>query len=328
MCTNLMLKSNDNNIILSARTMDFGIRFETKIRKVGRLQDWEDSKLPPIEKNPYGYIKTIIPVFPKTNIGITVDGINEKGLSAASLWLPHTSFPKHDPNKKHDIPFYLLIGYILGRCIDVQDVINKVKAVNIVGEGDLDPVHFIFTDIKGESIVIEFEAHETKMYRVENGILTNAPFYHRQLDNLTSYTGLSFNNKKPEFGGIEVNGSGLLGLPGDYTPKSRFVKATQFAKINFAPKEQQDAVTQMAQIIGNFYVPYGAILKHDNNKVADYTQWSVIREHRGYDEINYYFQTKENPTLFKIALDKLDWDKHEDFSIDFKQATWCIDKTP
>lgn len=341
MCTNILLKPA-SDIVISARTMDFGNSFTTSLYKVNRntehpiineaTEEFEsDENLHLSFKNEYGYLSAEANLpYLDIHIPVILDGMNEKGLSAAALWLACTKYPKFS-SKKPNINSLTFPKYILGKCKSVEDIESELNNLNVWGFEKIDPTHYIFTDKEGKSIVVEFESREIKTYIIDNGVLTNDPFYHKQLEQLKKYKNLSFHNKeitccdgKPK---QETNGSGLLGLPGDSTPISRFVKATEFAKIQFSPKDQQDAISVAANVIGSFCVPFGTILKKDNSKVADYTKWNVIREHNGYGEINYYFRTKGNTTIYKVELNNLDWNAREKSEIKFEQPIWFKNKT-
>ncbi len=341
MCTNILLKPKDN-IVISARTMDFGSSFQTSLCKINRnthhlttnkIQIDPESKENPILrwKNKFGYLSAEVHIpNPDFNIPIIMDGMNEKGLSVASLWLKCTKFPNLHL-RKQNISSFDFPKYILGTCESINEIESKLNDLNVYGSKYIDPVHYIFTDKAGKSIVVEFELGEMKKHIIDNGVLTNDPFYLEQLKNLKNYENLNFHNKDYTFCDgkkkQETNGSGLLGLPGDSTPKSRFVKATEFSKIQFIPENQQDAISTVANIIGSFHVPFGTILKNESSKVVDYTKWHVIREHNGYGELNYYFQTKENPTIYKVELNNLNWDALEPSEIKFEQPNWFQDKT-
>jgi hypothetical protein len=120
---------------------------------------------------------------------------------------------------------------------EVRDALTKVRVVPVVEPalGFAPPVHFIVTEPSGKAIVIEYLKGEMKIFDAPLGVITNAPTYEWHETNLRNYINLSpvaLPGKKIEdlnfrpLGG----GSGMIGLPGDFTPPSRFVRAVAFSK--------------------------------------------------------------------------------------------------
>ena len=129
---------------------------------------------------------------------------------------------------------------LLTTCSSIEEVRAALAKVSIVGVvepaiGIASPIHFIVTEPGGKAIVIEFTEGEVKIHEAPLGVITNAPNYDWHMTNLRNYVNLSavaLPTKKIEdlnfapLGG----GSGMIGLPGDYTPPSRFVRAVAFSK--------------------------------------------------------------------------------------------------
>jgi len=369
MCTNILLKSEDKAVTISARTMDFGSNFSTRLYKTPRNYNLFDSfskeqsnflnrilDAHPWEPNKYGYLaaKAYFEIDDsKVVIPTCMDGINEKGLSAASLWMPCTKYPTRDKCKKNIYSIFLN-DYILGNFSTVKEIEKEFDDgdLNVINWEKLDKyiaTHFIFSDITGASLVVEFERGSIKTYQPTNGVLTNHPFYHEHLKNLGSdkYAKLKFKNSEKTkccnvSEGQDINGSGLLGLPGDATPKSRFIRASILSKVKLNDDSPQSSVTQVWQVLQALQVPKRTILPN-NNKLkkdqfdADHTKWGVIRECRDNQaepskkEVNYYYYTSDNPTLNKISLNDLDWNsnayKYIDFEPENKPNNWCVDKS-
>ena len=140
MCTNLMIKQSSEKVV-SARTMDFGKKFQVSVVKVPR----KDGAL--------GYIAfRQLPTFVAELLKLTSDGMNEKGLSGALLWLPCTKYPE---NK--GVPFSEFLDVVLANYESVNtlnnDIVNeKLRVTNKFSILDkITPTHFIFSDRNGES---------------------------------------------------------------------------------------------------------------------------------------------------------------------------------
>lgn len=367
MCTNILLKSIHS--VVSARTMDFGGDFKTRLSCVPRNQInndyllenkalkeliesfWKNISKRKTWRNDYGYLSTHALISSKLTGSIEIptcmDGMNEKGLSGATLWMPCTQFPKKSSSIDNILSIHL-IDYILGTCVYISDVKRELSKVNVIHPEFIPskkvPQHFIFSDNKGDSIVVEFENGKVVTHFPSNGVLTNAPFYTSHLEHLDHFNSLTFHNtqctnctnEKGEEKPIqETNGSGMygvngqFGLPGDSTPKSRFVRASKYSAVNFNPKTSQEAVTRIWQIIETLQVPEGSILPKlkkcipfsIHSEKPDHTKWVVIREHKGEQGLNYFFYTKDNPTLNKISLNDMDWDTTSNKNINFESNT-------
>jgi len=336
MCTNFSLfstgKSNDYTI--TARTMDFAPDLHTELRVQKRGQSFPDLALSPVKHplkwvNQYGYVGM------QGKLGVMYaisDGINEKGLSVASLWLPDSVYP-NDASASSSSPALYNICFcewVLGNFASVAELkagLNKVTVINI---SELDPkarvlLHYAVTDSTGANMIVEFTNGEMQTYDSDNGVMTNAPPYPYQVTNLNSYINLSLKNNPQEIWGQELNGSGCLGMPGDYTPPSRFVKAymLQQSVQYYTPTNIQEAIGLCARILQNFAIPMGAVVMDDNSGM-DYTQWCAIRDHKN---LVYYYLTQFNNNLFSVDLKQIDFSQTATKSTPIEQQSWVTDIT-
>jgi choloylglycine hydrolase len=111
--------------------------------------------------------------------------------------------------------------------------------------------------------------------------------------------------KVPGFG----QGSGMLGLPGDFTPPSRFVRAVAFSQSALPVATAHDGVLQAFHILNQFDIPKGAARGMDNGKaVADYTLWTSVSDLKN---LRYHFRTFDNSRIRMIDLKKMDLDAKE-----------------
>jgi choloylglycine hydrolase len=170
------------------------------------------------------------------------DGMNTAGLSVGALWLsPGTTYPAPGSTTYFEVSFLDFPAWVLGNFTSAADVAAALGAggatpqVTIVGPPPPTPqqaspfyvpLHYIITDATGASIVVEFVNGETMIHGSDNGVMTNAPTYDWQCTNVRNYGHLSSVNNPTSVTGVgQVGGSGMVGLPGDSTPASRFVKA-------------------------------------------------------------------------------------------------------
>ena len=222
--------------------------------------------------------------------------------------------------------------FAYARARSLDEAVALLRTVNVIDfpilrDTNYPPLHVIVCDATGTSVVIEFIEGEMQVTPCANGVMTNAPDYNWQLLNLTNYETLSVYNSTQQHWGQEINGSGLRGVPGDATPPSRFVRITEMLGTIFSPGSSQEAVGLAQQLIQTVFVPYGTIAsldQHGDPKLADYTQWTVVRDH-----VNrlYYFTTAFNPTLQMVDLDALDFSAEKRACIPIAQSTWYNDLT-
>ncbi len=287
-CTNFFLKALDGTIV-NARTMEFGINLKSQLSVIARNKQFQS----PNPKNnnglswtnTYGYI--FLDALGDNNI--VVDGMNEKGLAIGALWLPQSTqyaiLNESDYSKALTIT--LFGSWVLGNFTTVDEAKKSLPTVAIWGNnmaalGSVPPLHVAITDSHGKAIVIEFINGKTVVYENPNGVLTNEPTFNWQITNLQNYVNLNPYNTKPVVvGGITYNatgqGSGMIGLPGDWTPPSRFVKASLMVASVDKPKNAEQSVTVAQHIMNNFDIPLGVVREKKDNQ-QDYTQWTVFKD--------------------------------------------------
>lgn len=328
MCTNLAMPFPTNSFVISARTMDLGVSFTTVVEFVPRGHNF------PLIPAPNGVQWTNKYAFLGTAIDLKIatppyysDGMNEQGLSVGALWLPGTHYAT--PAAQNNLYMVDFPAWLLGNFATVADVKAALPNVHVIGLASFletyPPLHFIVEDAEGNHLTIEFTNREMQVYDNANGIMTNAPTYPWQLTNMSNYDNLTVYNNTAEWWGQEINGSGLQGMPGDATPPSRFVRATKLCGTIYQPADTQHAINTACQILQNMLVPYGTIVAGSNpTKLADYTQWSVIRDHK---ERVYYFSSAFNQGLKAIDLKKLDVSHGPTRSIPIDTGAWYADVT-
>lgn len=319
MCTDLRLvRLQDMHV--SARTLDFAVETEARLQVVPRGQSFTAATTGTASPaltwtNTLGFVA--MDTFGFANY--FSDGLNEAGLSVGTLWLPETQLPSTPPDDAATsaIDFVNLAGWLLGTCRTVADARAALTGAAIwnptmgaLYHSDMpapDGVkqmleavpteHLTIHDAHGDDLVVEFLDGETHFHDNKIGVLTNSPPYDWHLTNLRNYVGLSNVEAHPvNLMGLPVtptgNGSGLLGMPGDVTPPSRFIRATMLTEVVDKAKDHRDAVNQAFHCLDIVSVPRFVAAS------GDYTQWSVARDH---DNCIYYVR----------AYDSWDTDVHD-----------------
>ena len=223
-------------------------------------------------------------------------------------------YPAFDPaQKEHSIADLQLVSWVLGRCKTVEDVKAEIQKVRVIATyPQASTVHWRFTDRSGRQIVLEIIDEKPIFYENKLGVLTNSPGFEWQLSNLNNYVNLVPGAAPQQpFGGIELApfgaGSGFLGLPGDITPPSRFVRAAFYQ--NSAPQQDSglNTVLQCFQILNNFDIPIGIEFSKGTTPtdIPSATQWTSAIDitHR-----IIYFRTMYNSTIRKIDLNDIDFE--------------------
>jgi choloylglycine hydrolase len=247
------------------------------------------------------------------------DGMNEKGLAASVLWF-ETDMKWQDvgPGEtKRALAQAMVSDWMLGNFSSVEDVkreIQKLKVFNYTDkEKGLSPTtHFIVYDAQGGCIVIEYEDGICHIYDNPLGIMTNAPRFPWHLTNLRQYVGMTSEKPEPyEMSGLIFqptgHGSGMLGLPGDLTPPSRFVRLAILTRFADKQPDSERTLNLAQHIINTFDIPFGLITDTMPDKktvLKESTQWVTFRD---LTKRIVYFRTYENQSLRKIDLNKIDF---------------------
>jgi choloylglycine hydrolase len=187
-----------------------------------------------------------------------------------------------------------------------------VAPVPIAEFGGPPPFHLIVHDLAGRCVVIEFVEGKTKVFENPVGVITNSPTFDWHLTNLRNYVKLTPTNAPPlaigkaKFGPLG-EGSGMLGLPGDYTPPSRFVRAVALSQAANPPRDADDAVNTAFHLLDNFDIVKGVVRAEQSGRIAnDHTQWTSaadLKNHR------YFYRTYDDPRIRVVDLSKIDFSR-------------------
>lgn len=242
------------------------------------------------------------------------EGINEKGLSTGLFFFPHygSYLPFDAAQREKTIGDLQLNQWMLSQFATVDEVIRAIESddVRIVGLDKISVVHWRIGDASGRQVVLEITDGVPHFYENRVGVITNAPGFQWHLTNLNNYVNLFPGDAQRQMLGTQelfpVGGnSGMLGLPGDATPPSRFVRAAFYRAT--APQRDNafETVKQCFHILNNFDIPIGT--EHPIGEAPDIpsvTHWTsaIDLTHR-----RIYFKTAYNNTIRCIELDGIDF---------------------
>lgn len=241
------------------------------------------------------------------NYPLYAEAVNEKGLCMAGLNFPsNAKFKTPDEALKTAVTPYELIPYILGKCKNTDEARASLGYVDVVDipfarSMPVAPLHWIISD-KKSSIVVECMQDGMHIYDNPMGVLTNNPPFPFHTENLKQYLNLSPENKNNGFcNSVELShfgqGMGAIGLPGDFSPASRFVK-TFFCKENSVCNEDDaSCLSQVFHILDSVAMISGTVITPD--KKTDTTIYSCCIDA---DKLVYYYKTYENNRIVAIEM--------------------------
>jgi choloylglycine hydrolase len=317
-CTGIMLKMKDGAVV-NGRTLEFGTPVQTSIAVIphghvftGQTPNGDGLKYT------VKYGATGIVAFDNPRL---LDGINEAGLAAGSFYFPtFAEYAAVTPENQSkglspaDFPNWLLTQF--GSVDEVRKAVESgavvVTPTVLEGWGPVaPPFHYVVYDKTGASLVIEPVGGKLKVHDNPLGTLTNSPSFDWHMTNLRNYIALNPRDVPP----LKIDGdtfkalgqgNGMLGLPGDFTPASRFIRAAVFSATAIPADNAGKGIDQVFHILNNFDIPVG--VSRDVVKgvtYSDYTQLTVARDPQA---LRYFYKSYDDQTIRMVDLKALDLD--------------------
>lgn len=313
-CTGLQIKAKDGSII-NGRTIEFGLNLDLSGVVVPRNYAFKgtlpDGGTGLTYHSKYAAIGGVM--FGEDAIA---DGINEKGLAIGAFYFPEfAEYAKiTEQNKSKALSPTEFSNWILTQFATVAEVKQGIHNVVIApttpkGWPVLPPFHYVVYDRLGKSIVIEPTHGQLKIFDNPIGVLTNSPTFDWHMTNLANYINLSPINSPPILvDGVTLQqfgeGSGMHGLPGDFTPPSRFVRAAWFSSTIIPSDNAEQAVFQTFHILNQFDIPVGIVRSiNKNTTIPEYTLATVVRDPQN---LKFYFKTFNDQTIKVVSLNEFD----------------------
>lgn len=314
-CTGIKLTAKDGNTI-HGRTFEFGITVPTSLVVIPRGYSF-------IASTPKGAGLTYEAKYAAVgtmcyNYLLIMDGMNEMGLSVGTFYFPGfagytTTTSENQERSLSPIDFSNWILTQFGTLDEVKVNLPQVSIAPTIIQGWGDsapPFHYIVYDKSGQSIVIEPINGKLVVYDNPIGVLTNSPTFDWHMTNLRNYVHLSPNNAAPiKLEDIVLSpigqGSGMMGLPGDFTPPSRFVRAAAFTASAIPVDTANDAVFQAFHLLNQFDIPLGAARQMEKNGYinSDFTLATVVRDPHN---MKYYIRTYDDQSIKMVTLSIFD----------------------
>ena len=240
------------------------------------------------------------------NFPLFYDAINEKGLGMAGLnFVSNADYKPFAPGKDNVAPFEF-IAWILSQCTSVKEarlLLDKINLVNTPFSDQLPlaQLHWIIAD-QEEAISVESVKEGLKVYDNPAGVMTNNPPFDQQMHNLSNFMNLSPKSPSNHFSGklnlaTSRRGMGALGLPGDLSSQSRFVRVA-FVKLNsISGDSESESVSQFFHILGSVDQQRGCCdVGEEKYEYTIYT--SCCNASKGI----YYYTTYENHQISGVDM--------------------------
>lgn len=312
-CTGIRTKAADGSVV-HARTLEFGIDLASDVLVIPR--GFARTGLTPDGSAGLSYRSKYASVG-ANGVGLPYlfDGLNEKGLAVGTFYFPtsagYMTYTK--VNASRTLAPWQVGSWILENFASVEEVRKNIASIVVADVmfkawGFTPPVHYVVHDASGKSIVIEYVGGKLQVHDNPLGVMSNSPTFDWHMTNLRNYVNLSVTNVAPiKLGPVKVAplgmGSGMLGVPGDFTPPSRFVRAAIYSASVLPSGTGDEAVEQAFHILNQFDIPKGVARDHEKDKhgniVADYTIWTSANDLKAR---RFFIRTYDNSQIRSIDL--------------------------
>ena len=301
MCTAATYKTED---FYFGRTLDYDFSYGDEVTVTPRNYPFHFRSMGTLKKH-YAMIGM---AHVAEDYPLYYDAVNEKGLAMAGLnFVGNAHYKKHTQHRDN-IPTFEFIPWILCQCATVKEariLLDKINLVNTPFNKDMPiaQLHWLIAD-SGEAITVESTKDGINIYDNPVGVLTNNPPFKEQMFQLNNYMSLSpkdpvnnFSDKLPLY--RYGRGMGALGLPGDLSSQSRFIRAA-FVKMNSVSKNSEsESVSQFFHILGSVDQQRGCCDLGDGKyEITIYT--SCCNANKGI----YYYTTYNNHQITAVNMHK------------------------
>ena len=242
------------------------------------------------------------------------DAMNDRGLCMAGL--DFTGWAHYGcGNGPDQVCHFELIPWLLGQCATVEEARELLEKIHLTEDGfrqDLKPaeLHWLIAD-RTHALTVEATGEGIRVYSNPAGVLTNNPPFDQMMFSLNRYLNLTSQEPENRFSPVldlkpTSHGMGAMGLPGDLSSQSRFVRAA-FTKLNSVCGEtEEESVAQFFHMMGAVSQTRGVSVTEEG-KYERTVYTSCCNADRGI----YYYTTYENPQITAIDLRHVDLDGRE-----------------
>ena len=239
------------------------------------------------------------------------DATNEKGLSMAGLNFPGNACYRPVTEGKDNVASFEFISWILGKCATVKEARGLLERISLTDDAFAkelppSPLHWMIAD-PTETIVFEQTAEGGKIYDNPVGVMTNNPTFDYQLTHLQDYMNASASLPENRLiPGMNMNpysrGMGGMGIPGDLSSASRFVKVA-FTKMNsLSGSSEEESIGQFFKILGSVEQQKGCCRLGKDEKGNDLCEYTIYSSCCNMEKGIYYYTTYENSQITGVDM--------------------------
>lgn len=319
MCTAIVFGEKNRYF---GRNLDYEMSFGERVVVTPRNFELNFRYLPDIKRHAaFIGMAAIVDGYP-----LYYDATNEYGLSIAGLnFVGNCYFSNMALDMRANLCQFELIPYIMARCGTVKEAKTIFERLNLLGEPfapelPIAQLHWMIAD-REECCVLEITRCGVNVFCNKVGVLTNNPPFTFHLDNLNQYRGLTNGNAEVGFGeNIPYNefsrGMGAIGLPGDWSSPSRFIRAA-FVRANAMQSEdecEKENVAQFFHILSSVAMVKGCVAVGDSYEFTQYS--SCCDTEKGI----YYFKTYSDDAQRCVNMNEYDLQSKSLFDVELSKG--------
>ena len=301
MCTAATYKTKD---FYFGRTLDYEFSYGDQVVVTPRNYSFQFRKMGEVSHH-YAMIGM---AYVAGDYPLYYDAVNEKGLGMAGLNFVGNAHYEKEKQGKENVCQFEFIPWVLGQCVSVKEARELISKINLIDTPFSDKLplaqlHWIIAD-REEAITVEAVADGIHVYDNPVGVLTNNPPFPAQMFALNNYRYLSVKNPENHFSDklsldAYSRGMGAIGLPGDLSSQSRFVRVA-FTKMNsLSGDSESESISQFFHILGSVDQQRGCCeVKENAYEITIYT--SCCNADKGI----YYYTTYENHQISGVDMHK------------------------
>ncbi len=317
-CTGMFAQAEDGSVVY-ARTLEFAAEMDSKVIAIPKGYKYT-GVTPAGEGGAEWEVKYNIIGMNFFNNDLLTDGLNDQGLQGGDFYFPgYAKFEDYSPKYAGKaIAPEQFVAWVLSNFKNVKEIEEHFRDVVLVNTVNKDlkivlPLHFLFVDKNGDSLVIEYSDKGVATYKNPVGAFTNSPSFDWHLTNLCTYVKLTPEDiQGRKLGALELNsfgdGSGMVGLPGDATPPSRFIRVAYTLDAVKPFATGAEGMNKLMRLLKDFYLVEGMVrCSMDDGKVrSDHTEYEV---YKNLNEFAFYVDVYSDINLKKVDGSKIDFSK-------------------
>ena len=312
MCTAVSYKTKNHYF---GRNLDLEFSYHETVTVTPRKKQFSFRHMGVIKEHP----AMIGMAFVVDDYPLYYEATNEYGLSIAGLNFPENAHYNSPVEGRDNVASFELIPWILSKCKSVEDANVLLRNINITEDAFSEklppsPLHWMIADAD-RCIVFEHTESGGHVYDNPAKVMTNNPTFDYQLTHLSDYMTCSASEPENVFAGDVAmkrysRGMGGIGIPGDLSSASRFVKVA-FTRLNsFTSNDESASISQFFKILGSVEQQKGCCRlgkTKDGSPICEYTIYSSCCNT---DKGIYYYTTYENSQITAVDM------HHEDLDSD------------